>query len=357
MGRIQLSAPYFSEMERMAVVDVIDSGWISKGPWRVMASERLKSFCKRKYCLLTSNGTMALTAAIAAVSDKTVGRVAVPAMCWPGVAQAVEQMGGYPVGVDINEFLQMDDVKLMATEAETCIAVDSYGGMGDLEAIEEVCRRKRMPMIEDAAEAFGATCNGRPAGNFGDISIFSFFANKIVTAGEGGALLTDDPSLFEAAKAYVDFGRTVPSYHSLPGTNGHITELQCAVLATQLGRADELMSKRRNLQYLYNGQFSSIFLQKYHPKTTGVPWLYSLFAKTIDQRNAILRELSACDIEARPFFPPLAEHRGLRKYVRAEEERNARMFSYIGVSLPMHPALTDDDVAEIARIIRPILSK
>ena len=227
------------------------------------------------------------------------------------------QRGAKPVFVDIDyDTWTLDPEKIEAAitpRTKAIMPVHIYGQPCDMEAIMDIARRHNLRVIEDVAEALGAEAYGRKVGTWGDVGCFSFFANKIITTGEGGLVTTNDPALSRRLRMLRDHGMEPERryWHLEAGTNGRMTNLQAAIGVAQMERIPQFLSHRDQIMATYDKELAGIPGITAH-KTTNwarrICWLYSIRVNEEQfglDRDTLLRRLSAEGIECRAVFSPL----------------------------------------------------
>jgi 8-amino-3,8-dideoxy-alpha-D-manno-octulosonate transaminase len=253
----------FGDEERKEVQDVLDTGVLfrygfdqaRKGHWKAKTFET--EFSKRigsAHCHLCSSGTAALSIALAACGIGAGNEVVVPPFTFIATIEAVLNAGAVPVFGDIDDSLCLDPDAIEAVltpRTRAIIPVHMCGSMARIEELRLVCEKKDLVLIEDACQSLGATYQGKAAGTFGRMGCFSFDPVKTITCGEGGAVVTDDQSLYEAAAAFADHGhdhigndRGLEGHPAL-GDNFRISELNAAVGLAQLRKLDMILEKQR----------------------------------------------------------------------------------------------------------------
>lgn len=348
LERIPIARPDIGPLEKENVQKCIESGWISQGRYVEEAQQRLSKITGRKYVICTASGTTSLIAALLACcelhpSNSSPKFVEVPALTFAAVHNAVKLCGFEPrfLPADISTW-QVAEESWGHSFAETVITAPCYGKVESSEPIKPGEKPDIQFIIEDAAESFGGFLNGRPAGKFGSVSCISFYANKICTAGEGGALLTDDYILYELLKKIVNHGIAGKNYVPVTtGMNGRMTDLQAAVLCGQLARMSVMIGIRDEILKSYRSAATADWT---FPKVaTGevcAPWLFAgIFEGDI---HDLQERCVKANIESRPFFP-IPEYTvpfGSTGYL-----------SEHGVCLPLSSTLTDSEVQRVCEII------
>ncbi len=265
---------YYDEKERQELVDVLETGrpfrWYGRGsqpPMKVATFE--KEFAARmqtRYALAVTSGTAALQCALAALQIGPGDEVILPAWTWHSCFNTIVHAGALPVFAEIDESFNIDpnDIEDKITPATRLImAVHLQGTPADLDPILKIARKHGIRVLEDCAQSVGADYKGKPVGSHGDIGIYSLQLNKTITAGEGGAVVTNDPVLFERAARFHDLGglrdlhRQVVAQAKLDwfiGTNYRMNEFSGGVLLAQLRKLDTIVTAvRANARRVYEG--------------------------------------------------------------------------------------------------------
>lgn len=368
LPRIPIARPDITDLERENVRQVMESGWISQGEWVEKAEAKLCEITGRKYAICTSSGTTALQVAILALQDRfrwitTNGRttdtyIAVPTLTFAAVFNAVELAHCTPVylGVDKETWQSpMSEWWRVLRKVDCFIAAPCYGMLGPMDAIEELAKNSKLSMIEDCSESFTGSVNNRKAGSWGDISICSFYANKVITAGEGGCIFTDSEELAVACRQIINHGvKGKGSYQRVrTGINGRMNDLTGAVLCAQLERLPEMWNRRQRIVSAYliaatdkKGWTVPICA----PSETAAPWLWAgvpLPRKLINDSLAVTA--GKLNIETRPVFP--VGHNNWEGNLLLAEAYN---ISVAGVVLPLSSAMTDEEVERVCTLIHSV---
>lgn len=306
---IPLSSVNLSRLENKYVRDALSSGWISgTGNYVTRFEEALCQKLGRNYAIATANGTIALELVIRALDIGRGDEVLVPALTFVAPAAVVRTVGSTPVFVDITNTswtIDPQDVQNKITSrTKAIIAVDLLGHPADYQTLNSF----GLPIIEDAAEAHGAHYLGKPVGTFGIASIFSFHANKTITTGEGGCVLTDDASLMKEMQLIANHGMTKeqPYWHEIIGHNFRMTNIVAAIGLGQVERWDELIEARNAVAALYDKNLLGLLMQR-RPVATWAKeacWLYTI---CVNQRDKVLSSLRAEDIDARAIWYALPD--------------------------------------------------
>jgi perosamine synthetase len=363
---IPVARPDLSGREAEYVAEAVASSWISStGPFVTRFEREFADFCGTRHAVAVANGTVAIHVALVALGVEPGDEVIVPSLTYIATANAVRYTGATPVFVDVDPGTWcLDPAAVQAAvtpRTKGIIAVDLYGHPADMDALSAVAKRHGLWLVEDAAEAHGARYRGRPAGSLGTIGTFSFYGNKIMTSGEGGAVTVDDDQLDELVRLYrgqgVDPNRRY--WFSVIGYNYRLTNVACALLCAQLERADELLAGRRRVFDAYAAALDGIEgigFQPVAPWAMPAPWLYCI---TVDQavygrsRDELMAALAESGIDTRPFFYPIhllpayAAAAGALPSLPVTEALAAS-----GMNLPTAVQMTEADVGYVADAIR-----
>ena len=252
--------PQYDEAEKNALLDVLESRvwWRTPGTQTLAFEQEFASYHQARYGIAVTNGTAALEVAIAALGIGPGDEVIVPDFTFIATASAVLTAGAMPVLVDCTPDTYCIDPGLaeaaITSRTKAIIAVHMGGHPADLDALQEICRKHKLYLVEDSAHAHGTEWKGRKIGAIGDIGTFSFQASKLMTAGEGGMIITNNPELERTARSIHDCGRMPGEWdysHFIYGSNYRLSEWQGAILRCQLKRADDQRAvRRRNSAYL-----------------------------------------------------------------------------------------------------------
>ena len=367
MARIPLAYPDLSGNEEKYVVDAIRSSWISStGPYVTRFEAEFAQMCGTRHAISVCNGTAALHVALIGLDVRPGDEVLVPSLTYIATANAVRYVGAEPVFVDVDpDTWCIDPKKLEAAvtrRTRGIIPVHAYGHPADMDAINGFAAVHGLWVLEDAAEAHLARYKGRPAGSLSPVATFSFYGNKVFTAGEGGALTLDDPALAVRIRTLrsqgVDPQRRY--YFPITGYNFRLTNLACALLCAQLERADAIVERRRGVFAAYRERLEGtpgVAFQPVAPWAEPARWLYCLlvdeeaYGRSRDELMALLDEAA---IETRPFFVPLHVLPPFREESRRRGEdlpHTLRLASQ-GMNLPTFNTITDDQIDQVTSAIR-----
>lgn len=314
---INVFEPVIGEEEIEAVVAALRRGEIS-GSFGKSIPEfeaAFAEYCGCKYGVAVSSGSTALHLAVAAAGLGPGDEVLVSASTNIATALGVIHNGAIPVPVDSEDVtwnLNLDLVEdLITPRTKAIIPVHLFGHPIDMDRLMEIARRHNLIVIEDCAESHGATVRGRMTGSFGDMACFSFYANKVITTGEGGMVTTNDQSLAERLRLLRNLAFTQPRFrHEAAGFNFRMTGYQAAMGAVQVRKIEEIIKEKRRVARAYNASLAGIEglqLPIELPWARHVYWMYAIvvlpeFGAT---RDELAQALRADGIDTRTFFCPM----------------------------------------------------
>jgi len=366
---IPVSEPLIGERELELVQDCLRRGWISSAGEYVEAFEKAWArYCGRDYGIAVSSGTAALQVALGCLDLQPGDEVILPDFTMFACAVAVVSWGARPVLVDADpETWCLDVTKVeekITPRTRAIMAGHIYGHPVDLDPLFDLAYRYHLRIIEDAAEAHGAEYKHRRCGSFGDISCFSFYANKIITTGEGGMVLTDSLAMAERARLLRNlyFGTRERFLHEDIGFNFRLTNLQAAIGLAQLEIMEERLAKKRWLAMAYQERLKDIpglQLPVEKPWAKNVYWMYGIVLRPETGYNArhFGQLLAEEGIETRPFFVGLHRQPALikRGLVTQEPFPVTDYLSSQGLYLPSGLTLTESKIDRVCEAIRKIL--
>lgn len=352
---IPLATITLTQREHAYVSEALAANWISGTGYFVPRFERaLSERLERTHVIATANGTLALELALRALGIGVGDEVIVPAFTFVAPAAVVRAVGATPVLVDVCasdwtlDAIAVEQAITLRTRA--VIAVDVIGHSCDYDALVALCQRRGLYLIEDAAEAHGASYAGKPCGSFGHVSTFSFHANKAITTGEGGCVTTDDDVLAARMHRIANHGMTPGRwyYHDVIGSNYRMTNLTAAIGLAQVERWDELIGARTQIGLWYDKHCPAGVLPcptQCNPACPSV-WLYTVVT---NRRDHVLTVLQQAGIDARPTFEALPD---LPPYRHYSGFPNARFAARCGLMLPTWAGMTEALVIDICAVLQ-----
>lgn len=367
---IRVSEPVVTDADIRSVVKVLEQGFLSGESPPVETFERqIASATNRRCAVAVSSGSAALDVLWSTAGIGPGDEVIVPSFSIASTIFQIVRAGATPVFVDVDRrtWNTTPEEIGMAVSPRTraVLAVHTYGLPVDMPQVLELCSPQDIPVYEDAAEAHGLLIGGRPAGSFGRASILSFYANKNVSSGEGGMLLTDDvPTAVEARSLRnLSFSQTERFVHHRIGWNYRMSALQAALGTSQFARLDETISKRRVIGKWYRDRLEDLEdLDLAPPKTDLGLNDYWVFGVVLNENSELSRpelvdRLLSKGIETRPFFHPLHRQPFLRDspHIRSSDLATTEFIGTRGLYLPNGLALSESTVDKICSTLRGVL--
>lgn len=375
---IPVNEPLIGDQELVYVNECLRTGWVSSaGRFIEEFEEKWAAYCGRKYGVAVSNGTAALQVAVATLGLRPGDEVIMPTFTIISCALAVVYAGGIPVLVDSDPQSWTMNVSQIArkitSRTKAIMPVHIYGHPADMDPILQLADSNGLAVIEDAAEAHGAEyLLGRDGkepvwqrcGSFGTLSCFSFYANKLITTGEGGMVLTDDAGLADKARSLRNlcFQADRRFYHESLGFNFRLTNLQAALGLAQLERMDEIVARKRRMGQEYTRSLKGIEglqLPTEEPWARSVYWMYGVVVSedTGMDAQAFINKLAAHGVETRPFFLGMHEQPvfKIRGWFRNESYPVAERLACRGFYLPSGLALTASQLEAAAQAVRELV--
>lgn len=372
-ARIPVNEPLLNGHEADYVAECVATGWVSSAGRFVDAFEAgWAAYCGRRHGVAVANGSVALVAAAEALGLGPGDEVLVPTFTIVSCVQAITATGATPVLVDADPATWTMDVAQadarLTPRTRAVMPVHIYGHPVDMDAVTALAERHGLAVLEDAAEAHGAEARvggaWRRCGSFGDLSTFSFYANKILTTGEGGMVLTDDDALAERLRRLRNLGFGPPRrfYHETLGHNFRLTNLQAALGVAQLERVDDALAHKRWMGRAYTERLAGLPLELpvERPWARHVYWMYGVVLPDdvpLDA-DAFAAALDARGVETRPFFLGMHEQPAFhaRGLFAGERYPVAERLARRGLYLPSGAALTPVQLDRVADAVRDVLS-
>jgi perosamine synthetase len=364
---VPLAEPDLRGNEAIYLQRCLESGWISSiGPFVSDFERRLADFVGVPHALTTGNGTVALHLALAALRIGPGDEVIVPDLTFAATANAVLYCGATPVLVDVSpDDWNLDPAQVAAAispRTKAILPVHLYGHPCRLDEILAIARAAGVYVVEDAAESLGSRYKGRPSGSHGDISCFSFYGNKLITTGEGGACLTSNPALHERMSFLRDHGMNKKRryWHEEVGFNYRITSLQAAIGLAQMERIEELLAAKRRNAELYRRGLAELGLEMSGelPGQYSSFWMFNLqLPENVDRADLMLK-LEARGIATRSVFYPLHQMPPYQRFVRPGQSFPVSdRLSARGLSLPSATTLRPEQIERVCAELRGLLGE
>ena len=363
---IKLYEPIIGSQEKKLVKECLDSSWISsKGKYIQKFEESFSKFIKIKHTISVVNGTAALHLSLLALGIKEKDEVIIPTFTYIAPVNTIKYVGAKVKFIDSKlDNWQLDENKLkkmISKKTKAVIVPHLYGQVAEIKKIQEICKRKKIFLIEDCAEAFGCYYGKKHVGTFGDIATFSFFGSKMITTGEGGAVVTNNKKIAKKVYRLKTVGVTKDRnyWHDILGYNYRMTNICAAIGLAQLKRANQIIKyKKRVFQLYYKHLKNSKLKMNELFKNIGTSfWLIVIFVKNKSIRDRLAKFLKRNKVETRTAFYPI--HTMPMYYSKKNKKAfpNAEILSKTGLCLPSGPSLKDIDIKKICKLINNFLYK
>ena len=366
--RIPVCEPYLGGREAEYVLECLKTNWISSaGTYLTQFEQSFARYCGCAHGVATTSGTTALHLAVAAAGLGPGDEIIMPTFTIAATVFAALYTGARPVLVDADPqtwTLRVDQVAAkIGPRTRAIMPVHVYGHPCDMDPLVELADRHDLWLIEDAAEAHGAEYRGKKCGSFGDAACFSFYANKIVSTGEGGMVLTDDDGLAERCRSLKNlaFNRERRFLHDAIGFNYRMTNIQAALGLAQVEQIEDAVDRRRQHAASYNrllADVEGLQLPIERPGVRNVYWMYGVLVEEGFgcSRDELMRELAERGVETRTFFIPMHEQPLFHRQGLFRDERYpvASNIGRRGLYLPSSTGLSDADIAYVVEAVREV---
>jgi len=367
---IPVNTPLFAGNERKYLLECIDTGWVSsEGPFVERFERAMADKCGRKHGIAVCNGTAALDIAVEALDLKPGDEVIVPTFTIISCVQQIVRASATPVLVDANPdtwTMDVDQIEAkISSRTRAIMVVHIYGLPTNMEPILDLCARYDLALIEDAAEAHGQHYRDTPCGGFGEMSTFSFYPNKHVTAGEGGMIVTDRDDLAAQCRSLRNlcFKPEARFEHDRLGWNYRITNMQAAIGLAQVERLAETVERKKRMGALYQELLEEVEgIRLPLPSTDYAENHYWVFGLVLENSGKTVQDIVTAladrKIGTRPFFHPMHMQPVLRKMGLFDNESYpvAENLRECGFYLPSGVALSDGQIEEVASAVKEILA-
>ena len=346
-----------AEMDR-AVLDVLASGRFTQGPQVAAFEQDFSAFCDTSQGIAVNSGTSALHLALLAAGIGAGDEVITTPLTFVATASAICYTGARPVFVDVDPHsLTLNPAQIEAAitrRTKAVLPVHLHGQAADMDAILKISRSHQLVVIEDAAQAHGATCTGRRVGCLGDIACFSFYPGKNLGAyGEGGMLVTNRAEYARKIRMLRDCGQERKYHHVLLGYNYRMAEIQAAVLRVKLKYLEEWTEKRRRHARVYSERFADAGVGG-PIEMKGRTHVFHVYALRIAQRDALQSSLSNLGIQTGIHYPvPVHLQEGFRDLgYKVGDFPEAESYAQMTLSLPLYPELHDAQIASVVDAVQ-----
>lgn len=362
MKFINQMEPSFDECERIALNEyMMSDGWVTEFKKTREFEASIAEYTGASFCSVVSNGTVALSVALMACGVSAGDEVIVPDYTMVATPNAVELIGAKAVFADIdirNLCMDFESMKRAVTERTKAIILVSINGRypENVEQFVKFCKRKNIYLVEDAAQSLGSFYHGKHVGRYGDIGSFSFSAPKIITTGQGGALITDNEELFANIKRIRDFGRDRggEDHYVTKGWNFKFTDIQAVIGLEQMKKLSDRVQRKKWIGKMYEDELSDISkIELIHTDfIQTVPWFFDILC---DDREDLMIFLKKKNIGTRAFYPALHREPAYNyehlSFPMAEEAARR------GLWLPSAVTLIEEEVKYICNCIKEYYGK
>lgn len=372
MERIFVSGPSITQKEIDYVTDAATNAWYGNhNVYHQKFQAAFTDYLGVRYAIALPSCTSAIHLALLALGVGPGDEVIVPDLTWIASSAPITYVGATTVFADVDEktwCLSPESFRANITpRTKAVIPVDLYGNVADMDAIMEIAKQHGIAVVEDAAEALGATYHGRKAGSLGDVGVFSFHGSKTLTTGEGGMLVTDNEDIYRRVLFLQDHGRAPGDkmfWNTEVGYKYKMSSMQAALGLAQLERMDELYARKREIFAWYQQELSDVdglVLNYEAPGTTSSFWMITpiLDAKWNVTKEVMMDRLRAYNIDTRPFFYPLSS---LPAYAESEPAQRAQAqnhasytISPYGINLPSGLDMTEEKVRYVCDALKACL--
>jgi perosamine synthetase len=352
--KVSMSAPDITPEEINAVVEVLQSGWLSLGPKIKAFEHQFAEYIGISQAIGVSSGTAGLHLAMIAAGIGVGDEVITPSFSFIASANCIVYERGTPVFVDVDPQTGNLDPQAVrdaiTPRTKAIVAVHAFGQPADMDALQAIAREHELWLIEDACEAIGAEYKGRKAGTLGDVGIFAFYPNKQMTTGEGGMLVTDKQDWANLFDSLRNQGRDIFDEwlnHSRLGYNYRLDEMSAVLGLVQLQRIEELLQKRAQVASWYNARLQAVEdvqIPQIHPHTTRMSWF--VYVIQTPYRDTLLAKLKAKGIPSRPYFTPIHQQPYYQQLVGDQSARlpNTEHLGKVSLALPFSSIMTQAEV-------------
>jgi len=356
---IPISKPDIGPAEESAVLDVLRSGMLAMGRRTAEFEQAWAEYCGVRHAVMMSNGTVTTEAILRCLGIGAGDEVVTVSFSFNATVSTILQAGATPVFVDVREsdFTMDPDLVEAAITPRTkaIMPVHLYGLMADMAPLADIAARHGLHLVEDAAQAHGASYRGRKAGSFGP-AMFSLYATKNLMTGEGGLATTDDDALADALRMYRNHGMRRRYYHDELGTNFKPTDLAAALGLAQLPRLDERTERRRrNAARLTEGL--SGYLTPRVPAGREHVW-HQYTMRFPGERERVVAGLAERGVGTLIYYPvPIHRQAYLQRYMPGAADLDLPVTNRLSeevLSIPVHPLLTDHELATIVAAVREV---
>ena len=362
--KVPVAKPIIGDEEIENVVEVLKSGMIAQGPKVAEFEQKFADWIGTKYAIAVNSGTAALHVALLSCGIGKGDEVITTPFTFIASGNAIVYTGAKPVFADIDlktYTLNPDTIESLITEnTKAILPVHLYGQSANMDRINEIAEKHGLIVIEDAAQAHGATCNGKNVGNMGDMACFSFYPTKNMTTSEGGIITTNDEDLAESAKIFRAHGASVRYHHDAIGYNFRMTDISAAIGLAQLEKIDGFNDKRiENADYLNEGlkDVEGVITPYCAYDSKHVYHQYTIRVEK-GKRDDWVDIINGCGVGTGIHYPIPLYNQPIYKALGIEGDcPNAELAADNVISLPVHPSLTKEDLDLVIEAVKTASDK
>lgn len=360
---IPVYQPFLNDEERKAVIETLNSGWISSKGKNISEFEKIVSgYIGMDYALSVSNGTTAIHVALDALgATKKMTRIVIPDMTYVASLTPAIHLSCDIELTDVDSETWLADLCNVEPKAnfelEIIETVDLFGSPFDIDSLADL-KSSGFRILSDSAESFGSFIGEAHAGALSDAMTLSFFGNKTITTGEGGMVCTNDQALAKEVSRLKNQGLSedIEYFHDIPGYNFRMTNLQAAIGIAQFQKIYDILSLKKKIYDYYDSNLDAYKFtrQKFSPNSKPSHWVCSFLAPSESEKNKIRNNLEASGVESRPFFTPLH----LMPFVPPQQKKFpvSEDLWRRGFSLPSWPGLSEKELEKVVHIVNSSLS-
>jgi perosamine synthetase len=369
--QIPLSKPWITEEDIRAVEEVLRTPYLSLGPKLEEFEGKIRQISKTKYAVAVNSGTSALHLIVRSLGIKDGDEVITTPFSFIASSNCILFERAKPVFVDIREDtynINSDLIEEEITEkTKAILGVDVFGQPADYDEIESIAKRHNLLLIEDSCEALDSEYKHKKAGSFGVAGAFAFYPNKQVTTGEGGVIVTDNEEIYKLSRSMRNQGRGEDEswlYHTRLGYNYRISDINCALGISQLGRLDEIIGKRNNVATIYTkrlSEISEVMVPYVSLDTTKMSWFVYVIRLNDNfderKRDIIIDKLGKRGIETRNYFeaihlqPFYVEQFGFKK----GDFPITEFVSERTIALPFYTTMTEEEIDYVVNNLKEVI--
>ena len=357
---INIFEPYLDKKEITKNINYcIKNNWISsQGKFVKKFEKSLAKYHGVKYCVSTSSCTTALHLAIKSLDIKKGDEIICPSLTFIAPANMIVLSGAKLVLADIDkDTLTIDPeqiLKKITKRTKAILVVHQFGHAAHMDEIKKISKKYKIKIIEDNAESLGGSYKKKKLGTIGDVATLSFYANKIITTGEGGAILTNSKKIAEKCEILRDHGMSKKEryVHLDLGYNYRMTNLQAAVGSSQIKHLREILNIRNRQIKFYEKNLSNnpnYVLRKFSSWSKKINWLITIFLKSSSKRKDLISYLKKKNIDVRPMIFPVNEAKHFKKKFKSQRFPISKKISYSGLHLPSSTKLSKKEILYVVK--------